>query len=357
MFGPLEAPPREIALVRLSALGDVIPALPVANALKRAFPEARLTWLIQPLPYRLIYNHPAVDNFLMFHRWRGASAWRSILGAARELKGRRFDLVLDLQTAFKAGLVTGLLNSPVKVGVDLGRARELNWLFTTHRLPPRPLAHFQDEYLEFVEFLGIDPHPVEWGIRFTEEEEAERRSFFERLGGPACAVVVGTSRAEKNWAPERYARLLEALEGEFGFRCFLLGGPSAVERRIADRILAETRAKVVDALGDDVRRLACLLGGSDLVVSPDTGPLHIARALDVPVVGLYGYTNPLRWGPYRKYQELVVDGYARYPGEPYVCSREHRRGGMERVTVAGVVEKVALAVERYVAPRRGGRAD
>ncbi|HEY8483395.1 MAG TPA: glycosyltransferase family 9 protein, partial [Longimicrobiales bacterium] len=98
-------------------------------------------------------------------------------------------------------------------------------------------------------------------------------------------------------------------------------------------------------------RLVYLLEGSDLVVSPDTGPLHIARALDVPVVGLYGYTNPKRSGPYRKYEELVVDGYARFPGEDYPCSMEYRPGGMERVTVERVLEKVQLAVDTYVRPR------
>jgi heptosyltransferase I len=329
-------------------LGDVIPALPVANALKRAYPEARITWVIQPVPYRLIHNHPAVDEFLIFRRWRGWSAWRSIVEVARSLRARRYDLVLDLQTALKAGLVTGLLRAPVKVGMNRSRAPELNWLFNTHHLPPRPMAHFQDEYLEYLEFLGIDPHPLEWGLSFTEEESAVQRAFFAELGAPACAVVVGTSWAEKNWTPERYARVVDALALDYGFRCILVGGPGAAERQMADRIKQLAGIPPVDTLGDDVRRLAYLLAGSALVVSPDTGPLHMARALDVPVVGLYGYTNPRRCGPYGKYQDLVVDGYARYPGEDYPVSQEYRPEGMGRVTVEGVLEKVDLAVERYV---------
>jgi heptosyltransferase I len=347
MSGPLATPPREIALVRLSALGDVVHALPLATALRRAYPDARLTWVIQPVPYRLIYNHPAVDEFLIFRRRRGFSAWRSITDIARSLRARRYDLVVTPQTAFKAGLVTGLLRAPVKIGFDRARAHELSWLFTTHQIPSRPLAHFQDEYLEFLEYLGIDPYPMEWGIRFTEEELVAQRIFFEEMGGPVCAVVVGTSWPEKNWAAERYARLVDALAVEFGFRCILVGGPAASERRMADRILQLAEIPPVDTLGDDVRRLAYLLAGSSLVISPDTGPLHLARALDVPVVGLYGYTNPIRCGPYEKYQELVVDGYAAHPGEVYPSSQEYRPEGMGRVTVEGVLEKVQLAVERY----------
>jgi heptosyltransferase I len=162
-----------------------------------------------------------------------------------------------------------------------------------------------------------------------------------------CAVVVGTSKVEKNWTPEGYARVLEALEEDFGMQPVLVGGPSPVERAIADETLALTRARtVVDTLGNDLRRLMWILDGAHLTLSPDTGPLHISRALETPVVGLYGYTNPKRTGPWRRYQDLVVDGYAEFAGEAYPISPEYR-DGMKRVTVERVLEKVALARERY----------
>lgn len=343
-------PPREIAIVMLSAIGDAVHVLPVANALKRAYPDARLTWVIQPLAYRLVYNHPSIDSFILFHRRRGWSAARSFLEVGRLLRRRRFDLVLDLQVYFKAGVITGMMRSPVKLGFDRARARDLNWLFTTHRIPPHPGQHVQDQYFEFLEYLGVDPEPIEWGIRLTDEERAAQREFFSELGRPACAVVVGTSKREKNWAPERYARVLDSLEAEHGLQPVLVGGPAPAERARADRVLEATRARPIDALSDDLRRLVWLLDGSALVISPDTGPLHIARALDRPVIGLYGYTNPKRHAPYRKYLELLVDGYARYPDEDYPCSMQYRHDGMERVTERAVLERVRLAAERYMAP-------
>ena len=106
----------------------------------------------------------------------------------------------------------------------------------------------------------------------------------------------------------------------------LVGGSSQLERQMADEILSLTKAHPVDALGDDLRRLVVLLDGSVLTVSPDTGPLHISRALDTPVVGIYGYTNPKRTGPYRRYYDLVVDGYAEFPGEEYPISAARRDG-------------------------------
>jgi len=340
-------PPREICIVMLSAIGDAVHVLPVANALKRAWPESRITWVIQPVPHRLVRHHPAIDDFVLFHRRRGLQGWMGFADFARDVRERRFDLVMGLQVYFKAGVLTALLDSDVKLGFDRARARDMQWLFTNRRIPAREPQHVQDQYFEFVQELGIDPHPVEWGLRLTAAERDAQAAFFAKLDRPACAVVVGTSKPEKNWSPAGFARVLEEVERVHGLRPVLVGGPSAIERRIADEILALTSARVVDALGDDLRRLVWILEGSALTLSPDTGPLHISRALETPVVGLFGYTNPKRSGPYRLYQDLVVDGYAVYPGEEYPLAHAYR-DGMKRVTVDMVLEKVALAMERYV---------
>jgi heptosyltransferase I len=343
------SPPREILIVMLSALGDAVHVLPVVNALKRKWPQTRISWVIQPVPHQLVQGHENVDEFILFRRRRGAQAWRSFTGVSRALQGRRFDLLINLQVYLKAGLITSVAKADVKLGFDRRRARDMNWLFTTHRIPPRPTGHVQDQYFEFIEHLGITPDPVEWRLRLSDEERGAQRSFFQGLGRPACGIVVGTSKAEKNWAPERYARLIEALEVDYGFRTVLLGGPSAAERAAAERVLRETRGQPVDAMADDVRRLLWLLDGCDLVVSPDTGPLHAARALDRPVVGLYGYTNPKRYGPYRRPWQ-VVDGYARFAGEEYGVNQKYRVDGMQRVTV----EMALAGVDRVLARSNSG---
>ena len=348
MSEPLPDNPQRIAILMLSAMGDAVHVLPVANALRRAFPRAHITWIIQPVAHRLVQGHPAIDDFVVFRRRRGAAALRSYRELRRELRGRHFDVLLALQVYFKAGIIAAMTRADVKLGFDRARARDLNWVFTSHRIPARPSQHVQDQYFEFLEYLGVDPEPVEWRLGPDPVELESQREFFAAFDRPACALVLGTSNPQKNWSADRYARLAAALETEHGFQCLLVGGPSEHERRVANRILAEPGVTAVDALGDDVRRLVWLLHGCRLVISPDTGPLHIARALDVPVIGLYGYTNPKRYGPYRKYQDLVVDGYARYPGEEYAPSLHHRPGGMERVTVEAVLDKVTRAREWYL---------
>ena len=348
------SPPREVLIVMLSALGDAVHVLPAVNALKRAWPETRITWVIQPVPYQLVKDHENVDEFIVFHRRRGLDAISSYRELRGKLKGRRFDLLINLQVYFKAGLITALAPASVKLGFDRRRARDMNWMFTTHKIPPHAPDHVQDQYFEFIEHLGIDPRPVEWRLTLTAAEKEAQRAFFAPLGR-TCAIVVGTSKPEKNWAPERYARVIEALEADFGLRCVLIGGPSQIEQDAARRITELSRVKPINALGDDVRRLLWLLDGASLVISPDTGPLHMARAIEKPAIGLYGYTNPKRYGPYRKYTDLIVDGYARHPDEDYPLNAEYRSEGMERVTAEAVLEKVKLALDRYV--QRGNRPD
>ena len=340
-------PPREICIVMLSAIGDAVHVLPVANALKRHWPETRITWVIQPVPYEMVCDHPAIDEFIVYERRRGAGGLSGILGVRRRMGHRKYDLLLGLQVYLKAGLITALAPAAVKLGFDRARARDAQWLFTNRRIPARGQQHVQDQYFEFLEHLGIDPRPVEWGLAFDDSERAAQAWFFDELAEPACAVVVGSSKPEKDWSVAGYARVLESLEREHRLRPVLVGGDSERERRTAERIIAETSATVIDGRANDLRRAMWLIDGSALVLSPDTGPLHIARALNVPVISLFGHTNPKRSGPYRAFEDLVVDGYADYEGEDYPISPRYR-DGMRRVTVNAVLEKVSLAMERYI---------
>lgn len=321
--------------------------MPVAASLRRAWPEAEIHWAIQPTPHALVAPHPAVDEFLIFRRGRG---WRAFAEFRRSVADRRYDLVVDLQVYLKAGLLTWMLSAPVKLGFDRRRARDLNWVFTTHRIPAGPPQHVQDQYFEFLRWLDV-PVVREWNFAFSAAERAARREFFQRLDRPALAVVVKTTRPGKDWILERYARVLEIAEFDLGLRPILVGSDAPAEREAARILAGLTRARPLDARADDLRRLAWLLDGSAVMLSPDTGPLHIAVALGTPVVGLYGYTDPKRVGPYRRFADLLVDRYTR-PGET-TPSAGFRSGNMERIGVEEVAEKLELAVRRYVAHAAG----
>lgn len=331
-----------VCVVMMSAVGDTVHALPVVTALKRHAPGCRITWVLQPGPASLVRGHPAVDEIVPFEKARG---WRAYLEARRRLR-EPFDLVLALQVYFKAGLLTALLRSPLKLGFDRARARDLNWLVTTHRIPPHPPQHVQDQYFEFLAALGVPAEPVTWDLGpWPAEREAQRR-FFAPLDRPAAILAIGTSDPEREWMADRWAELSDVLVERHGLQPVLAGGGSPRERETERAIVARARHRPLSALGGSLRDLVWLIDGSALVVALDSAPLHIAVALGRPVIGLCGAWNPKRTGPYRRFHDLLVDAYGD-PGEDYPISAEKRSGRMPRIAVADVLERVERWRTRY----------
>lgn len=331
-----------IGIVMMSAIGDAVHVLPVVTALKRHAPSCRITWVLQPGPAALVRGHPAVDEIILFEKAKG---WRAYPEVRRRL-AQSFDLVLALQVYAKAGLVTALARAPVKLGFDRARARDLNWLVTTHRIPPHANQHVQDQYFEFLAALGVPHEPVTWGLGPWPEERDAQRAFFATLERPAAALVVGTSDPQKEWIAERWAELSDALAERWDLQPMLVGGRSARELETERAILARARRPPRSTLGASLRDLVGLLDGSALVVSLESAPLHMAVALDRPVIALCGAWNPKRTGPYRKFHDLIVDAYGE-PSEDYPISPAKRRNRMPRITVEMVLEKVAVWSERY----------
>jgi heptosyltransferase I len=334
---------ERIGLVMMSAVGDAVHALPVVNAIKRHAPASRLTWVLQPGPATLVRGHPAVDEIVEFDRGKGLGAFTDIRA---KLRDRPFDLVIALQVYFKAGLVTSFTQAPIKLGFDRERARDFNWLFTNRRIPPHKGQHVQDQYFEFLRELGISPDPIVWNLGPRENERPWQREFFAGIDRPAAAIVVGTSKPEKDWMPERWAQVVDALHSDFGVQAVLVGGKSERELRAAEIIERTASHKPVNALGSGLRNLVSIIDGSALVLSPDTGPLHMSVALERPVISLIGYMNPKRVGPYRRYQDLLIDAYGD-PGENYAIPMDKRPGRMDRIGVRDVIEKVQVWRERY----------
>ena len=348
----IEVPLDRVCVVMMSAVGDAVHVLPVLNALKRHRPGAHVTWVVQPGPAALVRGHPAVDDIVIFDRARG---WRAFVDVRRALATRRFDVVIDLQVYFKAGIVTSFARAPVKLGFDRARARDANWLFTTHRIPPHAQQHVQDQYFEFLTELGVPVGDVEWTLGPWESERAGQRGFFDALDRPAAAIVVATSKPQKDWLPERWASVADALYHDFGLQPVLVGGRSPRELEAERVILGSARAALRSALGSGLRNLVGIFDGSALVLSPDTGPLHMAVALDTPVVSLMGYTNPKRTGPYRRFHDLIVDAYGD-PGEDYPVSMENRLDRMPRISVRDVLDRVERWRSTYASSVSGPKS-
>jgi len=302
-----------IAIIKLSSLGDVVHALPVAHALRRALPSAHLTWVVEAREYAILRDHPDLDAVVpvdtrLWRRliWSPAGA-RQVLGKVGRLRERirraSFDVAIDLQGLLKSGLLTAYTGAPLRIGFSAGRCRERwNALFTNRRVtPPDSARHIVEQYLALLAPLGIEPGPAEFHVPMP--AVAERR--IEELlvkegvkpGDRLVAINPGAGRPQKRWAVARFAALAERLATEAGARLLLLWGPD--EAHMAREIsLALPGHSALLAPPTDLGELAALLKRCRLMIANDTGPLHLAAALGTPSLGLYGPTRAERNGPY-----------------------------------------------------------
>ncbi len=343
----LDDAPRRVCIVLLSGIGDVVHGLPLALDVKARNPAHEVTWVAEPAPAEVLRHHPGVDRIIVYRTLDGLAGLAAL---RRAMAGVDADLTLNVQRYFKSVWPSVLSGAPLRVGLPPSKTRDGVRFFSTHVLAETPWKHSQDLFLDFRWALGVAREdPVRWEISFSSEEVEEREAFFETLGeGPVASLVLGSANPKKDWPAERYAELADALAEEHGFRVLLLGGPSARERAAAHTVLARARTRPVDGLGDSVRTLMGRIAGSALVVAPDTGPLHVAHALGVPVVGLFAHTNPWRVGPWARFRELVVDRYTEPGADPDPAGYLPRDDRMHTITVRDVLEKVEVARSTYL---------
>jgi heptosyltransferase I len=340
--------PRHVCIVLLTGLGDVVHGLPVVNALKRAWPAVRITWVVEPMPAGILSPHHAVDQVVVYDKQAG---WRGVAALRRRLARERFDIAINFNIYFKSIFGTLFSGAAERWTFGRDRARDGVWLAGNRHLPAQPRRHTQDMFLEFLEALDVDPYPLEWRLVITADERAEQRRFVEALEGrPAVAVVPASANVKKDWPADRYVPVVDAIERDLGARAVLVGGPGARETAAA-RLIAERAARPpLWQMGDGVRRLIWLLDACSAAVAPDTGPLHIARALGTPVVGLFGHTNPWRVGPYRFGEDLWVDAYTEPGMAPDPSNFSPKLGRMERIDPAQVIERLERALRPAATP-------
>ena len=337
---------RDICFVLLTGIGDVVHGLPVANALKEDDPARRITWVAEPAPARVLQHHPAIDHVIVFHKAAGLAGVQRL---QRDFRGRRFDLTLNMQRHLKGVFPTVFSGAPTRVGLDPEKVREGVWRFSNYHIDAGPWAHTQDLLLRFLDRLDVSrPDPLEWRITFSAGELSRQEAFFAALPrSPVIGLVLGSNVASKDWPAERYTELCRGLADAYDPTILLIGGPGARERAVAEHVLKHSRSAPISTLADDVRKMMWTVAGCDLVISPDSGPLHLAHAMGVPVVGLYGFTSPARFGPYQRFRELVIDAYHDADEEVTPTRKEARGGRMKRIAVEQVLERVELAVNRY----------
>ncbi len=306
-------PFRRILLIKPSSPGDIIHALPVLHGLRHRYSNAHLAWLVATPFADLIEADPALDEVIRFDRKRFGHLGKSLavtqefIAFVQSLRHKRFDLVVDLQGLFRSGFLA--LATGAKVRIGFAAARELAWLFYSHKISQgNPDDHAADKNYRVARMLGFSDEPMDFGIATTDDDRQQAAKLLSGIGldaKPSYAVLVVATRWEtKCWPPQRYGELAALLQQKHGITSLLVGSTGDIEQgRIAQLASAGTAENICGQT--TLRELAALINNAAIVVTADSTPMHMAAAMNRPLVALFGPTNPERTGPYGKSADVL----------------------------------------------------
>lgn len=328
--------PHSLCLLRLSALGDVTHVVPLVRTLQRHWPHLHLHWVIDKGGFKLLEGLGGVS----FHTYDKKTGLAGMRALRRELPSGRFDALLQMQVALRANLLSAFIPARRRIGYDRSRSKDLHGLVINERIPDRPGIHVLDAMGSFCEPLGLRQTEVVWDLPVPADAHAWAAAQWREDATRTLVISPCSSHVRRNWFADRYAAVADHAAAQ-GWRVVLCGGRSELERQTADAIIAAMQAPVLDLVGKDtLKQLSALLARADLVMTPDSGPMHIANAMGTAVLGLHAASNPRRSGPYSTVRYCVDrydDAARRYKGRPaaelkWGTKIEHD-GVMELVTV------------------------
>ena len=308
---------QNILVVKLSAIGDVIHALPVSYAIKETFPEAHLTWVVEPPAYDLLTMNPCVDEIIPFHKkeFKSIGGFLSNYGPLkRQIQQRSYDAVLDLQGLFKSAAIARLAKSPVKLGMC--NMREFSDRISRPVIGAHANGHIVERYLDVARALGCRVDRVVFPLEVPEREADLTRQIFSQAGGnmgnPYVVFAVGANWPNKRWPVESFAELSDWL---YNRRLIpvLVGGGVVDEQRAAE-ICAATEIPPINLVGrTNFKQLTYLLQHAQVTIGGDTGPVHLSAGVGTKTIMLMGPTDANRNGPYGQMENAIeVDRPCKY---------------------------------------------
>lgn len=305
---PLKTVPESICILRLSALGDVCNMVPVVRTLQACWPQTAITWVIGQREHDLVGDIPGVE----FIRYQKKTGLRGIWQLRNKLSGRHFSVLLLMQAALRASLLSLAIPARIRVGFHPQMAKDFQGFFTRFHTRALKQPHVIDGFFSFLEALGIGQRRMAWNIpvpenarNFVSQKLGEYRNNFFVIS--PCASV--RYRNWRDWPAEKYARLIDHVYDRYGLRAVLTGGTTTHEVEVGRCIMDTTIHQPVNLIGrTSIKELMAVIEQAKAVVSPDSGPVHMANAMGVPPVGLYVTSNPERTGPY-SVRKWVVNAY------------------------------------------------
>ena len=359
---------RRVLLIKLSAVGDVVHTVPILNKLRRRYPTAQLDWLVTPAIAELLRHHPAITNVIEFEREAWSTPWRlrpftSYARLAAKLRAAAYDLVIDMHGQFRTAALTLSTGAPARIGFDRPRAsvwqasprnfpeqarkhawqgaREGSWLAYTHHIPVPTLdLHAVDRYLNVGPILGLDREPADFYFPIPQSALSRVGALLGAHSAARADIVImapGTVWETKHWGTDKFA----AVAGHFlsrEFAVILIG--SQRERVVCEEVAALAPGAVDLAGMTTLSELAALIRRSAISITNDSGPMHLAVALDRPAVSIFGPTDPIWIGPYQRANAVLQADLACSPC--YLRRLKHCRHDhacMRDVSPIGVIER------------------
>lgn len=344
---------RRVLVIKPSALGDVVQCLPLLGPLKQRFPEAEFGWTIGRESAGLLADHPGLSRLHLFHR-RGPLRFQ--LGLAAELRSARYDLVFDLQGLLRTGLMTWATGAPLRVGLETTREGAR---YACHLLLPGTgrdvSAH--ERYWRVAEALGVGNGPRTTGLAIPDDTRRTVATWLACLPRPLMAIHSGAKWETKRWPPERFAEVAARFARETLGSCVLVGGPSEVDLASAVIERLPVGTPVLNLAGrSSLKELAVLLELADVVLSNDSGPMHLAAAMGTPVVGVFTCTDPILSGPAGDGHERIATRVPCAAGYHKTCphSGAGRHACFQELDSLRVWQGVRRILDRIDAHRRAG---
>ncbi len=341
-----------MCLLRLSALGDVTHVVPLVRTLQAARPDTPIHWIIDKAGHKLLDGLPGVT----FHAYDKKSGMAGVKELRRQLPPGRFEALLQMQVAFRANLLSAFIPAERRIGYDRSRSKDLHGLFVNERIPDRPGIHVLDAIGSFCEPLGLRQTEVSWDLAVPQSAYEWAAAQWQDDGRPVLMISPCSSHVRRNWYADRYAAVANHA-AQRGWQVVLCGGRSELERSMADAIQAQLHTPALDLVGKDtLKQLPALLARANLVMTPDSGPMHIANAMGAKVLGLHAASNPNRSGPYsdRRYCVDRYDDAARkYLAKQAADLKWGTKIEFDDVMELITVEDGIAAFERYVADHLG----
>ncbi|WP_221070408.1 glycosyltransferase family 9 protein [Vibrio alfacsensis] len=343
----LTSSPSSLCILRLSAIGDVCNTIATVQAIQKQWPEAHITWITGKLEAQLLKAIDGVE-VIVFDKKAGLNGYKALW---KQLKGREFDALLHMQYAIRASLATLGIKAKYKLGFSSDRSQDFQTLFTNVKVPSPTSLHVADGLMAFAHQIGVPKSELTWSLSYSEQDKTWATQEI-GTNNPNLLIVPGASKAYKNWNADGYVDVINHAR-EKGWNVILAGSPAKVEVDLADDIQSKLSKPCLNLVGkSSILQMLALIDEVEMVIAPDTGPAHMASAMNTPIIGLYAHHNPVRVGPYHYlkyavsvYEESIFAETGKTSQELNWRTRAKDEKAMDRISSESVISMFDRVVE------------